>query len=199
MIHISILSYSLNSVRKRLKQFLENLLELVQFIAQLGERLLRGIGILSAFLSGAEIGFFHSVSLELSKYTAEIYHIPGKENEISDILSRNHVNLKDIIDREKGRHYLTEEQTEQILRRLCIPEGRHFTTEEVKWLLEADSIENPIQPKRKKAPSKAKIGPRQIKNTPKMLSTRKVKLPRTSLHRTEGVISRGQKYCSGKF
>ena len=44
--------------------FLENLLELVQFVAQLGERLLRGIGILSAFLSGAEIGFFRSVFLE---------------------------------------------------------------------------------------------------------------------------------------
>ncbi len=44
--------------------FLDNLLERVQFIAQLGERLLRGIGILSAFLSGAEIGFFRSVFLE---------------------------------------------------------------------------------------------------------------------------------------
>ena len=44
--------------------FLENLLELVQFIAQLGDRLLHGIGIISAFLSGAEIGFFRSVFLE---------------------------------------------------------------------------------------------------------------------------------------
>jgi len=44
--------------------FLENLLELVQFATQLGERLLRGIGILSAFLGGAEIGFFRSVFLE---------------------------------------------------------------------------------------------------------------------------------------
>ena len=44
--------------------FLENLLELVQFVAQLRERLLRGNGILSAFLSGAEIGFFRSVVLE---------------------------------------------------------------------------------------------------------------------------------------
>ncbi len=44
--------------------FLENLLELAQFIAQLGERLLRRIGILSTFLSGAEIGFFRSVFLE---------------------------------------------------------------------------------------------------------------------------------------
>ncbi len=37
--------------------FLENLLELVQFLAQLRERLLCGIGFLSAFLGGAEIGF----------------------------------------------------------------------------------------------------------------------------------------------
>ncbi len=44
--------------------FLEHLLELVQFLAQLRERLLRGIGFLSAFLSGAEIGFFRSVFLK---------------------------------------------------------------------------------------------------------------------------------------
>ena len=133
-------------------------------------------------------GILLRFSLELSKYEAEIFHVPGKENEISDIFSRNHANLKDIIDKKKSRHYLTEEQTEFILRRLSIPEGRHFTAEEVKWLLEADSIENPIPPKRKKAPTKAKIGTREIKNTPKTLNNRKVKLPRTSIHRTEGVI-----------
>ncbi len=44
--------------------FLEHLLELVQFLAQLRERLLRGIGFLSAFLCGAEIGFFRSVFLK---------------------------------------------------------------------------------------------------------------------------------------
>jgi hypothetical protein len=44
--------------------FLDHLLELVQFLAQLRERLLCGIGFLSAFLSGAEIGFFRSVFLE---------------------------------------------------------------------------------------------------------------------------------------
>ena len=95
--------------------------------------------------------------MELSKYEAEIYHVPGKENEISDILSRNHKNLNDIVSEEKRRHVLTEKQTEEILRRLTIPQGRHFTTEEVKWLLEADSLDNPI-PAKKKAPTKAKIG-----------------------------------------
>ncbi len=44
--------------------FLDHLLKLVQFLAQLREGLLRGIGFLSAFLSGAEIGFFCSVFLE---------------------------------------------------------------------------------------------------------------------------------------
>ena len=44
--------------------FLDHLLELVQFIAQLRERLLCGIGFLSAFLSGAEIRFFRSVFLK---------------------------------------------------------------------------------------------------------------------------------------
>jgi hypothetical protein len=44
--------------------FLENLLELVQFLAQLRERLLCGIGFLSTFLSGTKIGFFRSVFLK---------------------------------------------------------------------------------------------------------------------------------------
>ncbi len=44
--------------------FLKHLLKLVQFLAQLRERLLCGIGFLSAFLSGAVIGFFHSVFLK---------------------------------------------------------------------------------------------------------------------------------------
>ena len=44
--------------------FLDHLLELVQFLAQLRERLLYGIGFLSTFHSGAEIGCFHSIFLE---------------------------------------------------------------------------------------------------------------------------------------
>jgi hypothetical protein len=44
--------------------FLDHLLELVRFLAQLRKGLLYGIGFLSAFLSGAEIGFFRSVFLE---------------------------------------------------------------------------------------------------------------------------------------
>ena len=41
--------------------FLDHLLELVRFLTQLRERLCYGIGFLSTFLSGVEIGFlpFH--------------------------------------------------------------------------------------------------------------------------------------------
>ena len=44
--------------------FLDHLLELVHFLALLRKRLLCGIGFLSAFLRGAEIGFFRSVFLK---------------------------------------------------------------------------------------------------------------------------------------
>jgi hypothetical protein len=44
--------------------FLDHLLELVHFLALLCKRLLCGIGFLSAFLSGAEIGLFRSLFLD---------------------------------------------------------------------------------------------------------------------------------------
>ena len=44
--------------------FLDHLLKLVQFLAQLHERLPCGFGFHSTFLSDAEIGFFCSVFLE---------------------------------------------------------------------------------------------------------------------------------------
>jgi hypothetical protein len=44
--------------------FLKHLLKLIQFLAHLRKRLLRGIGFLSAFLGCAEIGLFRSVFLK---------------------------------------------------------------------------------------------------------------------------------------
>jgi hypothetical protein len=46
------------------ESLLLHLLELVRFLAQLREGLLRGTGFLSAFLSCVEIGFLRSVFLE---------------------------------------------------------------------------------------------------------------------------------------
>jgi hypothetical protein len=45
---------------------LESLLQLVQFLAQLGERLFCGIGFLTCFLGGAEIGFCRPIFLVLA-------------------------------------------------------------------------------------------------------------------------------------
>ncbi len=55
--------------------FLDHLLELVRSLAQLREGLLYGIGFLSAFLSGAEIGFFHSVFLETTAMVSIVHRI----------------------------------------------------------------------------------------------------------------------------
>jgi hypothetical protein len=133
-------------------------------------------------------GILLRFSLELSKYDAEIYHVPGTENEISDILSREHASLTQIITEQKNRHILTETQTEQILKRLSIPDGRHFTADEVTYLLEADSIDDPTKIGLKKPGSKGKLGARPVKNTPKTLGERKVKMPREDNYRTTGVV-----------
>ena len=55
--------------------FLDHLLELVRSLAQLREGLLYGIGFLSAFLSGAEIGFFRSVFLETTAMASIVRHV----------------------------------------------------------------------------------------------------------------------------
>ena len=134
-------------------------------------------------------GILLRFSIEISKYEAEIYHIPGEQNIISDILSRQNESLDEIIKQHKNRHILTEKQTEEILQRLCIPEGRIFTPEEVKWLLEADSLENPLIATSKKKPqSHAKPGIRPFKNDPKTLGPRKVKMPAESMYRRQGVL-----------
>ena len=55
--------------------FLKHLLKLVQFLAQLRERLLCGIGFLSAFLSGAEIRFFRSVFLKTMAIASIVHRV----------------------------------------------------------------------------------------------------------------------------
>ncbi len=55
--------------------FLDHLLELVHFLALLRKRLHCGIGFLSAFLSGAEIGFFRSVFLEPMAITSIVRRV----------------------------------------------------------------------------------------------------------------------------
>ena len=130
-------------------------------------------------------GILLRFSLELSKYDAEVHHVPGVNNEVSDVLSRHHVGIDKILEEAKSFRPMTEEQTVQFLKRLCIPENYIFSREEVATMLELDSLPNPVDKKKKQ--SAAKTGERQIKNVPKTLSPRKIRLPKESMKRP-GVI-----------
>jgi hypothetical protein len=46
-------------------------------------------------------GILLRFSIELSKYEAEIEHVPGEDNIISDVLSRQHVDIDKIMEEEK--------------------------------------------------------------------------------------------------
>jgi hypothetical protein len=56
--------------------FLDCLIKLVQFLAQLHKRLLCRIGFLSAFLGGTEIGSYHSVFLIPTTILCDVCSIP---------------------------------------------------------------------------------------------------------------------------
>jgi RNase H-like domain found in reverse transcriptase len=131
-------------------------------------------------------GILLRFSLELSKYDAEIHHVPGVENEVSDVLSRHHKDIDGIIKETKDRNILSEKQSKQILARLTIPSGKKFSPEEVQNLLELESLPAPIS-RKKKPESKANIGKCNIKNNPATLGEKKVKLPPT-LFRRPGLI-----------
>ena len=142
-------------------------------------------GILFLSMCKESQGILLRFSLELSKYQAEIVHVPGENNETADVLSRHHTEI-DKIQQEEGLHTpLTEAQACQILKKLKLSSGTRFTKEEVAILLDVPSLPNPIDKKSRK--STAKQGTRIIKNTPKMLASRNVKAPKKSLNRP-GVI-----------
>jgi hypothetical protein len=117
-------------------------------------------------------GILLRFSLELSKYDAEIHHIPGVENEVSDVLFRHHKDIGSIIKETKDKNILSEKQSKQILVRLTIPSGKRFYPKEVQNLFELESLPAPL-PKKKKAESKAITGKCNIKNNPTTLGEKK--------------------------
>jgi hypothetical protein len=131
-------------------------------------------------------GILLRFSLELSKYEAEIHHVPGVENEVCDVLSRHHTDIDKIVDECKKQPPMTEKQALDLLARLKLPDGLKFSKEEVAFLLEADSLPNPG--KLVKKTSKAKQGLREVKNDPKMVPKRKVNLPKTTLQKRPGAL-----------
>jgi len=121
-------------------------------------------------------GILLRFSMELSRFDLEIEHVPGENNEVADVLSRHHLDIPKIISEEKQTLPMTEVQAVAFLKRLKCPNGTRFTKEEVAFMLDADSLPNPVGAKKRK--SAAKTGQRDIKNTPSVLHNRKIKMPK---------------------
>jgi len=117
-------------------------------------------------------------SLELSKYDAELIHVPGEQNEISDLLSRQHKDIPEIELEKLDRPTITEKDTIKIIEALTMPNDFQLTKSQLFSLLNGPS---PIDDNknRKVTKSKALPGPKQVKNTPITLHKRKIKMPRT--------------------
>jgi len=127
-------------------------------------------------------GILLRFSVELAKYETEIHHVPGVKNEISDMLSRQHKDIQNILDENRELSILSEKDSEKLLGRLLLPEGTVFSPKEIATLLELPSLPSPSAKKRK-TESKAKTGRRNIKITPQTLGERKIKVPPTTLRR----------------
>ena len=117
-------------------------------------------------------------SLELSKYEAELIHVPGEENEISDLLSRQHKNIPAIELEKLDRPTISEKDTIKIIDALTMPDNFQLTRSQLFFLLNGPS---PIDDTKivKTNKSKAQPGRKQVKNTPITLHKRKIKMPRT--------------------
>jgi len=86
-------------------------------------------------------GILLRFSLELSKYQAEIIHVPGENNETADVLSRHHADIEKIQQEEGIQKPLSEDQACKILEKLKLKSGTRFTREEVATLLDVTKRE----------------------------------------------------------
>ena len=100
-------------------------------------------------------GFLLRFSLELAKYNTKIIHVPGKDNEVADVLSKHHTKVDQLIQEAKDHPPLSENQTVQILLRLRLRQGEEFSPEEVAWILDAPSLTSPTGKKRYLQPRQA--------------------------------------------
>ena len=133
-------------------------------------------------------GILLRFSLELSKYDADIIHVPGKENEISDLLSREHEDIKSIESEIASKQTISEKDTIAIIDALTIPSDFTLTKTQLYNLLNGPSpLDDTKTTKAKK--NKIKEGVKNIKNIPNTLNKRNIKMPRTTRSRNRpGVI-----------
>jgi len=124
-------------------------------------------------------GILLRFSLELSKYDADIIHVPGTNNVISDLLSRSHKDITSIQTEIANHKTISEKDTIKIIDALTIPNDFTMTKSQLYHLLNGPS---PIDDCSKKTTKNNKIkeGKKSIKNVPTTLNKRNIKMPRTT-------------------
>ena len=126
-------------------------------------------------------GILLRFSLELSRYNAEIFHVPGEENVVSDVLSRQNAKIDAIQEELEINQTLSEKDTLQLVKRMTLPSSFKLNEEETKMLLNGPSP--PAVREKKTQKTKAKGGKRSIKNVPDTLGNKKLNLPKTTNYR----------------
>jgi len=133
-------------------------------------------------------GILLRFSLELSKYEADIIHVPGENNEISDMLSRQHNDIPTITAEIARERKISEKDTIEIIDALTIPKNFSLTKSQLFNLMTGPSPKDDVTTTKPRT-SKAKEGIKSIKNTPTTLNKRTIKMPRTTRDRKRpGVV-----------
>jgi hypothetical protein len=127
-------------------------------------------------------GILLRFSIELSKYNAELHHIPGEQNVVSDVLSRQHKDIDHIKEEIETAKTISEKDTLKIIQHLTIPKDTQFTKEELMNLIDGPSPLDMVQQKVKKT-TKPKPGKKAFKNIPETLGKKKLRLPKTTNYR----------------
>ena len=84
-------------------------------------------------------GILLRFSLELSKYEADIIHVPGEQNEISDLLSRQHKDIARIENDNNSKKTISEKDTIKIVEALTMPNEFTLTKSQLFNLLNGPS------------------------------------------------------------
>ena len=126
-------------------------------------------------------GILMKFSIELSKYNSDIYHIPGEQNIVSDVLSRQHKDIDNMKEYDEQTATIEEKRIINLIDMINIEEGISLEQIITDTLIEGNS---PMIKTNKKAPkSKAIGGKRLIKNVPQQLGRKKLNLPKTTKYR----------------
>ena len=124
--------------------------------------------------------FLTRIAIQLSTYNLELRHIEGRNNLVADILSRATRGAHDEPPGLDAKTILSEKDSEAIIRRLTIREGRVFTTSEVHQLLTGACLPAPptsLKPKAKKVRDVPISN--EIRRMPPIKYERKIRMPHT--------------------